>query len=305
MKGLIAWFARNSVAANLLMLMILAAGLSTVGSLKLEVFPEVASQMMTVSVPYLGAAPAEVEEGVCVKVEEAIQDLEGIKKLTSSASEGMGTVLIEAEDGADVRKLLEEVKSRVDGIITFPELTERPIVQELALRFQVLDLAIAGPADERTLKYWGEVVRDDLMTLPSVTQVALTSARPYEISIEIREDDLRRWDSSFDEVVQAVRRSSLDLPGGSVGTDSGEILLRTKGQAYRSDEFSSLVLRARPDGTRLLVGDVATVVDGFAETDQKAFFDGQPAVLLQVFRVGDQSALQIAREIDDIETMMS
>ncbi len=278
--------------------MIVGAGLSTLGSLKLEVFPEVASQMITVSVPYLGAAPVEVEEGVCLKVEEAVQDLEGIKRLTSTASEGVGTVLIEAEDDADVRKLLEEVKSRVDGIITFPELTERPIVQELALRFQVLNLALAGPADERTLKHWGEVVRDELTTLPSVTQVTLTSARPYEISIEVREGDLRRWGLTFDEVVAAVRNSSLDLPGGSVRTDTGEILLRTKGQAYRGREFEELVLRAQSNGTRLLLGDVATVVDGFAETDQEASFDGQPAVLLQVFRVGDQNALQIAREID-------
>ena len=299
MHKAIAWFARNGVAANLLMLFLVAGGLMTLGRIRLEVFPEVSADMVSVTVPYLGAAPREVEEGVCVRIEEAIQDLEGIKKVTSTAAEGVGSVLVEAEEGTDLRRLVDEVKARVDGIETFPEETERPIVQEVLLRMQVLNVALSGTADEAALKRWGETVRDDLLALPSITQVELQSVRPYEISVEVAESALRRWGLTFDDVVRVVRTASLDLPGGSVRTEGGEILLRTKGQAYRGEEFEELTLLAREDGTRLRLGDVARVVDGFADTDQAARFDGKPAVLLQVFRVGDQNALAIAREVKD------
>ena len=299
MRGAIAWFARNTVAANLLMVFIIVAGLATLGQIRLEVFPEVSADMVSVTVPYLGAAPQEVEEGVCVRIEEAIQDLDGVKKVTSTAAEGIGTVLVQAEEGADIRKLVEEVKSRVDGIETFPEETERPQIQEVLLRMQVLNVALSGDVDEMSLKRLGESVRDELLALPSITQVELGGVRPYEISIEVSEQALRRWGLSFQEVADAVRASSLDLPGGSVRTRAGEVLLRTKGQAYSGSEFEDLTLLARSDGTRLRLGDVATVVDGFAETDQSSRFDGRPAVLLQVYRVGDQNAIQIAREIKD------
>ncbi|NIV46298.1 MAG: AcrB/AcrD/AcrF family protein, partial [Gammaproteobacteria bacterium] len=161
-------------------------------------------------------------------------------------------------------------------------------------RRQVIDLAIYGDVDERTLRNLTEKVRDDLIALPEITVVELLTARPFEISIEVSEESLRRHGLTFDQVANAVRRSSLDLPGGSVKTEGGEILLRTKGQAYRGHEFADLVLLTRPDGTHLRLGEVATIVDGFAETDQAARFEGQPALLISVFRVGEQDALEIA-----------
>jgi multidrug efflux pump subunit AcrB len=297
-RGVIAWFARNTVAANLMMVFIIVAGLTTLGTIRLEVFPEVSADMVSVTVPYLGAAPKEVEEGVCVRIEEAIQDLDGVKKITSTATEGVGSVLVEAVEGVDLRKLVEEVKARVDSIETFPEETERPRVQEVLLRMEVLNLAISGEADEASLKQIAEVVRDDLLSLPSITQVEVSGARPYEISIEVSEEAMRRWGLTFEQVAASVRSSSLDMPGGTVRTEGGEILLRTKGQAYRGREFEDLTVLARPDGTRLRLGDVARVVDGFAETDQISRFDGKPGVVLRVFRVGDQNALQIAREVE-------
>ncbi len=297
MHGITAWFARNGVVANLLMFLIIALGLMTVTGLKLEVFPEISVDMITVSVEYRGAAPEEVEEGVCVRVEEAVQDLDGIKKLTSSASEGMGTVTIEVETGYDTREVLDDVKSRVDAIDTFPEETEQPVIQEVTNRFQVINVSIAGDTDELTLKRLGERVRDELTLLPEITQVELQNARPYEISIEVSEDALRRYGLTFDDVAQAVRRSSLDLPGGSVKTEGGEILLRTKGQAYRGPEFERLTLLTRPDGSRLQLSDVAHVVDGFADTDQAARLDGMPSVLVQVYRVGDQNALDVVAAV--------
>ena len=281
MKGAVAWFASNGVAANLLMFLILAGGLATIPTIKEEVFPEFSTDLINVSVLYPGAAPEEVEEAVCVRIEEAIQSLTGVKRITSTASENLGIVNVELMDGTDVRELLDDVKSRVDAIDTFPEEVEQPIIQELIVRNQVINIAVSGRADERTLKTLAEQIREEIASLPGITQVELSNARPYEVSIEVSEEALRRYEISFDQVAQAVRRSSLDLPGGSVKTDGGEILLRAKGQAYRGEEFEELVLISRRDGTRIRLGDVATVVDGFAETDQSARFDGEPAVLVQ------------------------
>ncbi len=294
MKGLIAFFARNGVAANLMMLIIVVWGAVTIPGIKKEIFPEYSVDVITVSVEYRGAAPEEVEEGICVRVEEAIQGLDGIKKLSSRASEGMGTVTVEVMPGHNTRNLLDDVKSRVDAIDTFPEEAEKPVVQEVTNRFQVINVSISGETHELTLKKLGERVRDDLTALRGISQAELKNARPYEISIEISEDALRRHGITFDDVAQAVRRSSLDLPGGSVKTSTGEILLRTKGQAYRGAEFENLPVMTRPDGTKLLLKDVALVDDGFEDTDQWSRLDGKPTVMVQVFRVGDQSALDVS-----------
>ena len=299
MSRLLEWFAENSVAANLIMILIIAGGLLTLSDIKQEVFPEFSSDLITVSVPYLGAAPEEVEGGVCVRIEEEVQSLEGIKRITSRASEGIGTVTLELYPGTDVRKLLDDVKARVDAIDTFPEETEKPVIKELLNRRQVINIGISGDTDERTLKVLSEQIREDILLLPGITQAEAANVRPYEISIEVSEQALRRFDLTFDEVAQAIRRSSIDLPGGSIKTEGGEVLLRTKGQAYTGREFEGLILRTRPDGTRVLVSDVARVVDGFAETDQSARFDGKPAALVQVFRVGDENAIQVATAVKE------
>jgi multidrug efflux pump subunit AcrB len=297
MRGALSWFAANSVVANLLMILIVAAGLFTIPSITKEIFPEFSIDIISISVRYLGAAPEEVEEGVSVRIEESIQDLEGIKEITSVSAEGVGTVLVELEPGTDPREMLNDIKARVDAIDTFPEETEKAVIAEMTNRRQVIDIAVSGNASEYTLKTLGQRVRDELLTIEGITQADLVSARPYEVSIEVSEEALRRHNLTFDAVADAVRRSSLDLPGGSIRTSGGEILLRTKGQAYRGHEFEQLVLLTRPDGTRLLLGDVARVVDGFAETDQSARFSGEPAVGIRVYRVGDQSALAIASKV--------
>lgn len=299
MNNAIRWFAANHVVANLLMAFIIAAGLLTIPAITKEIFPEFDLDLISVSVRYLGAAPEEVEEGVCIKVEEAIQDLEGIKKIESTASEGVGTVMVELETGADSRELLNDIKARVDAIETFPEETEKPVISELTNRRQVIDIAVHGNVDEATLKALGDRVRDELTAIKGISQVELVSSRPYEISIEVSEEALRRHGLTFSFVANAVRRSSLDMPGGSIRTGGGEILLRTKGQAYRGHEFEDIVLLTRPDGTRLMLGDVARVVDGFAETDQAARFTGEPAVGIRVYRVGDQNALKISETVKE------
>ena len=250
MNRMIDWFARNSVAANLLAVCLIVGGIIAVVNVNSEVFPEISLDRINIQVPYLGAAPDEVERAVCVRIEEAIQGLDGIKQLTSTAAEGMGSVMVELELGADIRSVLDDIKGRVDAIDTFPEETEKPIVQELLARRQVIDLALSGNADEFALKAAAERVRDELSAIPEISQVEVTSARPYEISIEVSEAMLRRHGLTFDDVASAIRRSSLDLPGGSVRTDNGEILLRTLGQAYRGEDYENVVLLSRADGTR-------------------------------------------------------
>ena len=297
MNRAVEWFAKNGVAANLIMILIVFGGFLTVFNLKQEVMPEFSLDMIAISVEYLGAAPQEVEESVCTRIEEAIQGLDGIKQITSTASEGRGNVIVELELGADTRKVVDDVKSRVDAIITFPEQTEKPVIQEITSRRQVIDIALWGDADETTLKLLAEQTRDELTAIPGISQVELANARPYEISIEISERDLRRHGLTFNLVADAVRRSSLDLPGGSVKTSGGEILLRAKGQAYRQRDFENLVLLTHPDGTHLRLGEVARVNDGFAETDQFSFFDDKPTMMIRVFRSGEQGALDIADKV--------
>jgi len=293
----IAWFARNSVAANLLLVMMVVGGLASAPSVTVEAFPELTTGIITVTVEYPGAAPLEVEEGITVRVEEQLYGLEGIKRITSESSEGVSVVTCELATDADEDRVLDEIKTRVDAIDTFPDETEKPLVNLVVARLQLLSVAVAGQTDEHTLKRIGQRVRDDIAALPGVNHVVLASVRPYEISIEVTEDVLRRHGITFDQVADAVRQSSIDLPGGSIKSDGGEILLRTKGQAYRGEDFAQIPVLTRPDGTRLTVADVARVDDGFAETDRSARFDGAPAVLVQVYRTGKQSALRLSATV--------
>ena len=206
MHGMIAWFARNSVAANLLMAFIVVSGLIGAFNVRAETYPEFSLDMVDIQVPYLGAAPEEVEAAVCIRIEEAIQSIEGIKRITSTAAEGMGSVTVEVELGGDTRKVLDDIKSAVDAIDTFPEQTQKPIVREMIARNRVIDVAVSGPTDEFTLKRVAERVRDDLLAIPQISQVEVISARPYEISIEVSELALRRHGLSFDDVANAVRQ---------------------------------------------------------------------------------------------------
>ncbi len=293
MSRAIAWFARNHVAANLLMALMLIGGLVSLPRIQQKTFPDIDVDVISVAVVYLGAAPEEVEQGVCVRIEEEVNGLNGVEEITSSAAEGACGVSVELMSGYPVDRALAEVKNAVDSITTFPDETEKPIVSHVEIRRTVLQIAISADTSERSLKVFGERIRDSIAGLPNVTQVDLENARDYEISIEVSEDTLRRYGLTFDEVVAAVKRGSLDRPGGSIKTTSGEILLRTKGQAYVGSEFEEIVLRTEPDGTRLLLGEVANVVDAFDEDDRYAVFDGDPAVSVKVYRVGDQKVLEL------------
>jgi multidrug efflux pump subunit AcrB len=293
-KGPLAWFAANHVAANVLMAFILISGALSLTRVVVEIFPEMDTDIVTVQVPYRGASPAEAEEGVCVRVEEAIASIEGIKRIRSVAQENMGMVTVELEEDADDRKVLDDIKAAVDRIETFPVETEKPVVAEGDNRIRVITVVLHGHASEKTLKALAERVRDELTAQKGVSQVEIAGVRDYEISIEVSEEALRRYGLSFEHVASAVGASSLDLPGGAVKTRGGEILLRTKGQLYRGTEFEDIVVVTRSDGTRVYLSDVATVVDGFEDTDTATSFDGKRAALIQVYRVGSEGALEVA-----------
>jgi multidrug efflux pump subunit AcrB len=297
MKGIIAWFAENHVAANLLMVFVIVSGLLAVPTIKQTIFPDIDIPYISITVPYPGASPEEVEKSVTIRIEEKVSDIEGIQEVRSSSNEGAANVTLKLTEDADMGRTLDEVQTRVDSIVSFPEEIEKPQITEILFRTQVLDIAVHGAADERSLKVIGQRIRDEIAALPGITQVELVSARPYEISIEVSEASLQRHGLRFDDVVFAVQRTSLDMPGGSVKTQGGEILLRTAGQAYRGHEFERIPLVTRTDGSRVQISDVARVVDGFTEDDRHSLFDGDPAVFVLVNRVGSQSALEVAETV--------
>ena len=293
MPRLIAWFATNHIAANLLLMLIVLAGLSAVLTMPQKSFPDIDVPIISVSIPYLGAAPEEVEQGVCIRVEEELDGVEGVKEIRSVANESLCSVTVELFEDADESRALDDVKNRIDALDTLPEETEQPIINLATSIRPVIDLAITGPDDERTLKVLGQRVRDEIAALPGITQVSLVNTRPYEISIEVSESDLQRFGLTFSQVAEAVRARAIDLPGGAIKTEDGEILLRTKGQVYWGEEYERLVLLSRPDGSLVYLSDVARVVDGFEDTDQSLRFDGQPAAIIRVSRIGSEDILAI------------
>ncbi|WP_448212929.1 efflux RND transporter permease subunit [Colwellia sp. MEBiC06753] len=296
-SGIIAWFARNSVAANLLMMFILVAGLFSYQGINKKMFPEFNPNSILIVVPHLGAAPEEVEQSVILRVEEALEDIEGIKRITSTANEGVGRVVIELQSGYSMSEKLDEVQMQVDAITTFPEQAEKPIITKQEFKGQVMWLSVSGPMERRARQVLAQNIRDEIMELPSVNNAEVVGARDYEISIEISEQKLKKYGMTFDEVSQAVKKSSLDLPSGTLKTSGGDIALRVEGQAYTGQEYGALVLRTAADGTRLVLSDVANVIDGFVEREDFALFDGENTTSIMVQSTGDQNDLQIAEEV--------
>jgi len=289
---MISWFARNSVAANLLMVTIMIGGVLALNEgVRIEIFPVSEPDTVTVSVPLRGATPEDVELGVAVRIEEAVQDIPGIVEINSRAREGFGNVTIEVATGEDINEILTEVKTRVDAIQTFPALTEKPVIYKQEVPIHVVFLTINGDLDEYARKEISLELRDELMRIPSVNQVQILGDRDYEISIEVSEHVLRQYGLSMSEISQAVRNSSIDTPGGVIRSEGGDILLRTEGQLYTGQEYADLVLRTYGDGTRLTIGDIANIEDGFVETHGYARYMGRPSASLRVLAVGLRAGL--------------
>lgn len=293
-QGPLAWMAGNSVAANVIMLVCLVGGLIMVSNIKQEVFPDFTSDVVRVSVAYPGASPEEVEEGVVLPVEEAVQDLEGIKETTSTASENLGRVSIEAEEGTDVNRLWQDIESEVNRIETFPDEAEDPRIAFTGHQRSVLTLAVFGVNDDVLLREAAELVREELLQHPDITQVSLQGARDLEIQIEISQAMLRRYDLSLEAVASLVARASVDLGGGSLKTQSGEILVRVRDKRRTAEEYARIPIVTRKNGSQVLLGDLGTVRQGLEEADAWSRVNGWPAVSVDVSRVGSQTPVQVA-----------
>ena len=292
---MIAWFARNHVAANLLLITILIAGLfSLTNRIPLEVFPSFATDRINVNVSLRGATPEDVEKSISIRIEEAVQDLEGVKQIASKSSEGSSAVNIEVESGYDPREMLADIKSRVDEINTFPADAEKPVVSLATRKREVIAVTIASIYSEKETREYAEKVRDELLNIPAITQVELSGVRDYEISIEVPQDKLRQYDLTIAQISTAISDSSTDISAGNLKTKGGDILLRSKGQAYRKDEFEKIAIKTNVDGSIIRLSDLAIIKDDFEETPVRTRFNGKQAAFIDVYRLGQQSAIDVA-----------
>ena len=295
--GLIGWFARNHVAANLLMFCIIGAGIWALTVIKKESFPDFGSDEITISVQYRGAAPQEIAEGIVVKVEQAIKSVQGISEISSLAMEGMGRVVAEVQQGYDINAVANDIKAAVDSISTFPAEAERPVISKQQFKFGVLNVQVHGNLDEASMKELAEDLRDEIASLPEVPMAEVTGTRPFEISIEVSEQTLRQYGLTLNQVAQTIRQWSIDLPGGAIQSEAGQIRLRTKGQAYTGAEFEQIVLLTQPDGTRVRLGDIAHIRDGFVEVESYSFFNGQRSFGITALGDRDSNEIEISEAV--------
>ena len=269
------------------MILILIGGAMGASNIGKEVFPAIPVNYIDINMPYPGAGPREVEEQIIIRIEEVIYNLDGIKHITSQARQGRGKITVEVATDHDMNKMLNDIKSRVDSVTTFPADAERPIVMEQILREEVIRVALFGDADESVLKQYGERIRDDLAALPDVDHAELKGVRDPQIDIELSEVAMRRYGISFNDVVNGIRRSSLNLPAGTIRAETGDIQIQTRGQAYVEDDFNSISISSRADGTEIKISDVAIVKDTFEERNSLVRFNGKPSVFLGI-SVGNQ-----------------
>jgi multidrug efflux pump subunit AcrB len=297
---MIAWFAKNDVAANILLVIIMLAGAYVMlNKVPVDMFPEIEVRSVSVSVTLPSASPQEVEEGITIKIEEAVQDIEGIRQINSQSSEGRSSVTLSVEEGYEVRELLEEVKIRVDAITNFPVEAENLLIQVPQWRQDAIGVMIYGNYDAVTLRRMAEDVRNELVQLNDISQVAIEDVLPFEMSIEIPEWVLRKYDLTLAQVSNILRQNSRDTSAGNLRTSGGEIFIRSRGQAYQANDFANIPIITTQDGTMLRLGDIANIKDEFAEIPLNTRFNGVPAVEIEVFRSGNESVIDITTAVRD------
>ena len=299
MKQVLTSFAKNTVFANIVLLLIFVAGYIATVSMIRENFPEFSLDMITISVAYPGADPEEVEEGISQKIEEALEGIEGIKLVTTKSSENVGSTIIEVKEDYDVDKVLDEVRTQINAISTFPLDAEKPVIAEMTIRDPVMLLYLSGDMSERRIKEWSERIKDELQQLPEISQVGIFGARDYEIAIEVSEEELRKYGLSFSDVASAVRRSSLNMAGGTIRSQGEEIRIRTVGRKYTGAELADVVVLAGPDGQLVTLDKIARISDGFEDDPIDALINGEPSVMLIVYKTKEEDALAIAGEVYD------
>jgi len=307
-KGPLAYMAGHSVAANLIMALCLVGGLISLMSIKQEIFPNIALDNVIVSVPYPGAGPEEVEDGIILAVEEAVRGLDGVAEIESTAFEGRGNVVIELLEGSDLQKLAREVKSEIDRITTFPGDAEEPEVSIMSHKRKVLSIILYGDQDEKIMRELAEQTRDNLLQAKSITQIEFSGVRGMEISVEVPEDNLRTYGLTLNGIADKISKSSIELPGGGIKTDDGEILIRMKDRRDYGREFAQLPILTTASGSQVLLGDIAEIKDGFEDVDLFALYNGKRSIRLDIYRVGNQTPLQVSKAVrnvlEHIETIL-
>ena len=303
MANWIAWWARNHVAANLLMIGIIGSGALAFLAMEREVWPTIRINWVEVIVPWPGAAPQEVEEQVVIRIEEALSDLDSIERIRATAMEGMAQVYIEANPKIDIVQFISDVKLRIDSISTFPRDIEKPRVREIQTRHEIIRIAVHGNVDERLLKRTADQVRDEVVLLAGVQVVDLFGARREEVSIELSEEEMRRYGLTFDDVATAIRGSSVNRSSGTVRTEAGDIMLRARNLADSREEFERIVVHQTADGAVVRVADIANVVDGFEDLDILATLNGEPGILVQVMTSENMNVVKTSKSVHEwVET---
>ncbi len=294
LRGSIGWMASNPVAANLLMVVLIIGGLIVASQVRREVFPYFELTMVTVSVTVSGATPEEMEKSVAQAIEEAVQGLDGVEETTASISTGSASVMIEGTDDVDANVLLQDVKAAVDRITTFPVEAERPTVSLASSRRDAIELVLAGDVDDSSLRYWGELIKEELINDPAITQVELEGVQDHEVWVEVSQDTLRRYGLTMQDVATAIGNTAVQQGGGRVNAASGDILLRLNERRDYAADFANIAIRTNADGSRLLLDDIATVSDTFDDTRKWSEYDGKPALSIEIYSLGNEDPTEVA-----------
>lgn len=296
-SGPIAWMTNNHVAANLLMFIILIGGFFSAKSIKQEVFPEFDLDIISISCAYPGASPSEVEQGILLVLEETVRAVDGVKKVTSRAVEGAGSVTLELLNNAKSDKILNDIKNEVDRINNFPENMETPSVSLAKSKRDVISVIIAGDEDHATLHSIAEQMRSDLLRKDDISQVELAGVRGLEVAVNISQDKLQSYGLTLGEVAMQIKAFSLEMPGGSLESNSGTILVRLSDKSMSGDEFANIIIKGNGRGAEVRLGDIAEITDGYEDSDLAYKFNGKPAVMITAYRVGKETPIKVAKAV--------
>jgi hydrophobic/amphiphilic exporter-1 (mainly G- bacteria), HAE1 family len=304
MKKVVEWAIKNGAGLNVLIVLILIGGFLSLLFMQRETFPNFQLDVILVSVPYPGATPDEVESGICQKIEESIQSLSGVKKITSICREGSGFTLVQLESNvSDPQRVLSEVRSAVDRIsVFFPERSEKATVEQVTFRSAAIRVAVMGPQtntahSEWQLREYAESIREQLMELPSVSQARIQNAKPFQIDVEVDETALRKYGLTLSQVAQLLRRENIELPSGQLKSEGQEILLRGKNKSDIGEDIQELPVISNPNGVVLRVKDIGRVRDAFDDVTAITEINGRPAIVITIDRTSDEDLLKISDEI--------
>ncbi|MEL6675189.1 MAG: efflux RND transporter permease subunit [Bacteroidota bacterium] len=299
MKNIIGYFVRFPISADVLVILILLFGFFGVSSLRSTFFPEIDVKVISVNIVFPGASPEEVEEGVIVKIEDKLSGLSGIKRITSVSRENSGSVIVNLKDGYDIDEILADVKNAVDQINSFPVGMEPAVIGKQEVLTNAINFALSGDTDLATLKRFARKVEDDLLASENISKVGLSGFPEEELAVSVRENDLRRFNLTFDQVVRAIQQANIEISGGSIKGSTEELLIRANNKVYYAKDLEDLVIATSQDGRKVLLAEVATVEDKWAETTNRVYLNGNPAVFIDVSNTTDESLLVISEEVGE------